>query len=52
MGDVKRICYYVNGEFKESKSGEYRDAFDARTGKVLSLIHIWAMQEALSMVLL
>ena len=27
MGDVKKICYYVNGEFKESKSGEYRDNF-------------------------
>ncbi|MCC2878501.1 CoA-acylating methylmalonate-semialdehyde dehydrogenase [Lachnoclostridium pacaense] len=45
MGDVKRICYYVNGEFKESKSGEYRDAFDPSTGKVIAKVPCCTKEE-------
>ena len=45
MGDVKRICYYVNGEFKESKSGEYRDAFDTSTGKVIAKVPCCTKEE-------
>ena len=45
MGDVKKICYYVNGEFKESKSGEYRDAFDPSTGRVIAKVPCCTKEE-------
>lgn len=38
MGEVKKICYYVNGEFKESKTTEYRDAYDPSTGEVIAKV--------------
>ena len=45
MGDVKKICYYVNGEFKESKSGEYREAFDPSTGRVIAKVPCCTKEE-------
>ncbi|MCC8025099.1 MAG: CoA-acylating methylmalonate-semialdehyde dehydrogenase [Clostridium sp.] len=38
MGEVKKICYYVNGEFKESRTAEYRDAYDPSTGEVIAKV--------------
>jgi len=36
MSDVKKLRYYVNGEYKESKATKYMDVFDPSTGKVIA----------------
>lgn len=36
MNDVKKLKYYVNGEYKESKTTKYMDVFDPSTGKVIA----------------
>lgn len=38
MGEIKKIGYYVNGEFKESKTDIYRDAYDPSTGEVIAKV--------------
>lgn len=36
MSEVKKLKYYVNGEYKESKTTKYMDVFDPSTGKVIA----------------
>ncbi len=38
MGDIKKLGYYVNGEFKESKTDKYSDAYDPSTGQVIAKV--------------
>lgn len=38
MEAVKRLGYFVNGEFKESRTEKYSDAFDPSTGKVTAKV--------------
>lgn len=38
MEEVKKLGYYVNGEFKESKTKKYSDAYDPSTGKVIAKV--------------
>lgn len=38
MEDVKKLGYYVNGEFRESKTEKYSDAYDPSTGKVIAKV--------------
>lgn len=38
MQEVKKLQYYVNGEFKTSKTEFYSDAFDPSTGEVIAKV--------------
>lgn len=38
MGEVKRLGYFVNGEFKESKTEKYSNAYDPSTGEVIAQV--------------
>ncbi|MBS6956705.1 MAG: CoA-acylating methylmalonate-semialdehyde dehydrogenase [Enterocloster asparagiformis] len=38
MGEVKTLGYYVNGMFKESKTTQYREAYDPSTGDVIARV--------------
>ncbi|WP_110954719.1 CoA-acylating methylmalonate-semialdehyde dehydrogenase [Anaerosinus massiliensis] len=38
MHEVKRLQYYVNGEFKTSKTEVYSDAFDPSTGEIIAKV--------------
>lgn len=38
MGEVKTLGYYVNGTFKESKTTQYREAYDPSTGDVIARV--------------
>lgn len=38
MHEVKRLQYYVNGEFKTSKTEIYSDAFDPSTGEIIAKV--------------
>ena len=31
MGEIKKLGYFVNGSFKESKTDKYTDAYDPST---------------------
>ena len=45
MGEVKKVCYYVNGKFKESGTDQYRDAFDPSTGEVIAKVPCCTREE-------
>lgn len=36
MGEIKRLGYYVNGEFKQSKTEEYIDLYNPSTGDIVA----------------
>lgn len=38
MGEVKTLKYLVNGEFKESKTEKYTDAYNPSTGEVIAKV--------------
>lgn len=38
MQEVKKLQYYVNGEFKTSKTEFYSDAFDPSTGEIIAKV--------------
>ena len=38
MGEIKKLGYYVNGSFKESKTEKYTDAYDPSTGEVIAKV--------------
>ncbi len=38
MSEVKKLGYYVNGQFKESKTEKYTDAYDPSTGEVIAKV--------------
>lgn len=38
MGEVKKLKYLVNGEFKESKTEKYTDAINPSTGEVIAKV--------------
>ena len=38
MGEVKKLGYFVNGVFKESRTEKYSDAFDPSTGEVIAKV--------------
>lgn len=38
MGDVKKLGYLVNGQFKESKTERYTDGFNPSTGEVIAKV--------------
>ena len=38
MNEIKKLGYYVNGEFKESKTEKYTDAYDPSTGEVIAKV--------------
>ncbi|MEZ3486091.1 MAG: CoA-acylating methylmalonate-semialdehyde dehydrogenase [Lachnospiraceae bacterium] len=38
MGEVKKLSYYVNGNYKISSTEKYTDAFDPSTGEVLARV--------------
>jgi malonate-semialdehyde dehydrogenase (acetylating)/methylmalonate-semialdehyde dehydrogenase len=38
MQEVKKLQYYVNGEFKPSKTEVYSDAFDPSTGEIIAKV--------------
>ena len=45
MGEVKKVCYYVNGKFNESGTDQYRDAFDPSTGEVIAKVPCCTREE-------
>lgn len=38
MSEIKKLQYYVNGRFKESKTQKYTDAFNPSTGEVIAKV--------------
>lgn len=38
MSEIKKLMYYVNGEFKTSKTDKYTDAFNPSTGEVIAKV--------------
>jgi malonate-semialdehyde dehydrogenase (acetylating)/methylmalonate-semialdehyde dehydrogenase len=36
MSDVKKLSYFINGKFEESKTGKYTDCYDPSTGEVIA----------------
>ena len=38
MNEIKKLGYYVNGKFKESKTEKYTDAYDPSTGEVIAKV--------------
>ena len=38
MGEIKKLGYYVNGSFKESKTDKYTDAYNPSTGEVIAKV--------------
>lgn len=38
MGEVKKLSYYVNGNYKISSTEKYTDAFDPSTGEVIARV--------------
>ncbi len=38
MQEIKKLQYYVNGEFKTSKTEVYSDAFDPSTGEIIAKV--------------
>lgn len=42
---MKRLPYFINGEFKESKTTKYMDAFDPSTGEVIAQVPTCTPQE-------
>jgi len=42
---MKRLPYFINGEFKESKTTKYMDAFNPSTGEVIAQVPTCTAQE-------
>lgn len=38
MSEIKKLGYYVNGAFKESKTDKYTDAYNPSTGEVIAKV--------------
>lgn len=38
MSEIKKLMYYVNGEFKTSKTDKYTDAFNPSTGEIIAKV--------------
>lgn len=38
MSEIKKLNYYVNGQFKQSKTEVYRDAYNPSTGEVIAKV--------------
>lgn len=38
MGEIKKLGYYVNGEFRESRTEKYSDAYDPSTGELIAKV--------------
>lgn len=38
MSEIKKLQYYVNGEFKDSKTDKYTDSFNPSTGEVIAKV--------------
>ncbi len=38
MGEIRKLGYYINGEFKESRTEKYSDAYDPSTGEVIAKV--------------
>lgn len=38
MGEIKKLGYYVNGSFKQSKTEKYSDAYNPSTGEVIAKV--------------
>ena len=36
MSEIKKLGYYVNGAFKESRTDKYTDAYNPSTGEVIA----------------
>lgn len=45
MGDVKKLGYYVNGVFKESKTERYTDACNPSTGEITAKVPCCTSEE-------
>lgn len=45
MGVIKQLGYYVNGEFKQSKTEKYSDAYDPSTGEVIAQVPCCVAEE-------
>lgn len=45
MGDVKKLGYYVNGVFKESKAERYTDACNPSTGEITAKVPCCTSEE-------
>ena len=45
MGEIKKLGYFVNGSFKESKTDKYTDAYDPSTGEVIAKVPCCTPQE-------
>jgi len=38
MEEIKKLCPFINGEFKESKTEKYTNAYDPSTGKIIAKV--------------
>lgn len=38
MSEIKTLCYYTNGEFKQSKTDRYSDAYNPSTGDIIAKV--------------
>lgn len=38
MSEIKKLSYYVNGQFKESKTEKYQDAYNPSTGEIIAKV--------------
>lgn len=38
MGEIKKLGYYVNGSFRQSKTEKYTDAYNPSTGEVIAKV--------------